>query len=160
MSPWDGEEGFESELPVFGALVKVTGILKRKLARNREEDEDAYPPGLYLWKTLTEAKEYAEGLGDPFDVWEILSCPTLKRDPLVKGSAYTTERVPAQQCRAVLHVPGDNEEEFLEWTGVKVPFLDIPLSADEASIARREIGGKSAPVVNEPIVGTWAEERE
>ena len=90
-----------------------------------DEDLD-YPPGLYLWRTLAEAEDYAWGLGDPFDVWEILGKPPLEQDPLTSESAYTTETIPLAQIRPVLHIPGYNEI----WAGVFVPALDMPVSED------------------------------
>jgi fermentation-respiration switch protein FrsA (DUF1100 family) len=99
-------------------------------------EEDVYPEGIYLWRTLAEAEDYAWGLGDPFDVWEILGAPELQQDPLIAESAYTTELIPCAQLRPVLHVPGDNEI----WADIVIPPLDIPVAqdpdADEPALER------------------------
>lgn len=98
VSPWDGEEDLE------------------------------YPPGLYLWLTLEEAEGYAWGLGDPFDIWEIVGSPNLLPDPVCDEGAYTTDIIPPGECRPVLHVAGYNDPLDPD---VVIPPLDIPISAGD-----------------------------
>ena len=37
------------------------------------EDDDEYPKGTYLWKTIEEARNYGFGNGDPFDIYVVNS---------------------------------------------------------------------------------------
>jgi hypothetical protein len=96
-------------------------------------DEDVFPPGLYLWRTLAEAEDYAWGLGDPFDIWLITSTPALEPDPLNPDCAYTTEPIPRAALTPLLHVPGVNDLGELE------P-LDVPVSTGSMlESARRKL---------------------
>lgn len=104
--------------------------------------DDEYPEGTYLWRKLSEAVAYAEGFGDPCDIWELLVDVEIWGDPLHSEAAYTEAKLPPEAFRPVLHIPGVNE---LHASIVVPPFpvapLLSPLESEPASLAVSEALG-------------------
>jgi hypothetical protein len=87
--------------------------------------EDDYADGICLWRTLAEAEDYAWGLAEPFDIWEILASPAVKVDPLNPQCVHALAPIPAGLLSPVLHVPSLTQLS----ANVPVPELELP-SAD------------------------------
>lgn len=68
VSPWDGDEDFGGK----------------------------YPKGNYMWKTVSDARKYGFGLGDPFDIWLCwFPGQNMRKDPVTDGAFYVRNPIPA-----------------------------------------------------------------
>ena len=58
------------------------------------EDPIDFPKGNYFWNNIEAARNYARGLSDDFDIYEVLcESLTLEEDPITKGGVYVKEPI-------------------------------------------------------------------